>query len=224
MNLNEAFESYRSAPTEENMELLYPLVRRKVSGVVGKLLKRQDEELIVSITSDVLLDLGNFKGAALFSTWVESAARRDCLDSFRSRDREYPKPAEEKEFVAAENTPWGKRCSVCDARSCKTCVVEDSSRQFQTYAHDGQLDDPTSTLDEGTYLPLGSWDSPHADPHLRDELVAKIKDVLSPDDFAVLSLRIAGHSGDEIAQLVDLTHENIRKKLERIRRQVSQIA
>lgn len=88
MNLNEAFEQYRCAPTNDNMELLYPFVRERVTRVIGKYFKQEpDEDLIVSYTSDVLMRLDSFKGDAQFSTWVTKVAHNFCLDEGRNRSR-----------------------------------------------------------------------------------------------------------------------------------------
>lgn len=88
MNLNEAFETYRCAPTNDNMELLYPLVRERVTRVIGKYFKQEpDEDLIVSYTSDILMRLESFKGDSLFSTWVTKVAHNFCLEEGRSRSR-----------------------------------------------------------------------------------------------------------------------------------------
>lgn len=86
MTLNEAYESYRSNPTDEAMEVLYPLVREKIKRVIGRMLNEDaDEDMLVSVTTDVLMDMQGFKGDSAFSTWVEKAARRDCLDEARRR-------------------------------------------------------------------------------------------------------------------------------------------
>lgn len=90
MNLNEAFECYRSAPTNDGMEMLYPLVRDKVKSVLRWSLKRfgePEEGLVVSTTTDVLMDLDKFAGDSLFSTWVERVVRRDAVDSVRKQLR-----------------------------------------------------------------------------------------------------------------------------------------
>lgn len=88
MNLNEAFECYRSAPTDENMELLYPLVKTRVKGVLRWIMKKfgePEEGLVVTITSDILLAIPKFKGDSQFSTWVERIVRCDAQDESRNR-------------------------------------------------------------------------------------------------------------------------------------------
>lgn len=96
MNLNEAFECYRSAPTNDNMEVLYPFVRERITRVIGKYFKQEpDEDLIVTYTSDVLLRLDSFNGDSLFSTWVTKVAHNFCLEEGRSRSRNIEDPIEE---------------------------------------------------------------------------------------------------------------------------------
>ena len=87
MTLNEAYDLYRSVrdsgePTIECIEKLYPLVKAKVSDVVGQLTHTRDEDLIVTITTDVLMGIDKFVPQHRFSTWVEAAARHACLNRF----------------------------------------------------------------------------------------------------------------------------------------------
>jgi len=120
MDLNEAYELYRCDPTEENMEVLYPLVWKKVKGVIGKLYRDYpDEGLVVSCTTDVLMDINKYKpGKAVFSTWVETTVRHDCLDLLR-QDESGRRPH--------------RRLS----------EIDDTPPAFQTYAFDKSLDGPS---------------------------------------------------------------------------------
>jgi len=85
MKINEAYEAYRSSPSETAMETLYPLVKAKVESVIGRIFHEENEELAVTITGDVLMTLNRFNGKARFSTWVDSVARRMCHDEMGAR-------------------------------------------------------------------------------------------------------------------------------------------
>jgi len=90
MNLNEQFEIYRSSPTELNLEALYPKLRERVVGVLRwRMAEDPDEDLVVTITTDVILAIPKFnvEGPASFSTWVERKVRNQAVDEGRRRQR-----------------------------------------------------------------------------------------------------------------------------------------
>lgn len=84
MTLDEAYTLYRSVrdsgqPTVECIEKLYPLVRERVTRVIGKVLRRTpSEDLIVTCTTDVLMDIDQYDPSKSFSTWIESITRHVC--------------------------------------------------------------------------------------------------------------------------------------------------
>ena len=92
--LNFAYESYRSTrdkglPTVESIEALYPLVQKEVKRTVRYLLAEEPaEDLVVTITTDVLMAIDKFRGRAEFSTWVGTFARNNCRDEIKRRQRE----------------------------------------------------------------------------------------------------------------------------------------
>ena len=93
MNLNETFEQYRCAPTEPNLELLYPKIRERVVGVLRwRMSEDPDDSLVVTITNDVVLAIPKFnvEGPAAFSTWVERKVRNQAVDEARRRVRLQP--------------------------------------------------------------------------------------------------------------------------------------
>jgi RNA polymerase sigma factor (sigma-70 family) len=103
MTLNEAYEIYRSNPSEEAMEKLYPLVREKVKRTIrAKLHSEPEEALVVTITNDVLMEVWTKPVVReSFNNWIEKAITNDVMDSLRQKQLD----ARNVPIEDAEETP-----------------------------------------------------------------------------------------------------------------------
>lgn len=97
MTLDEAYDLYRSVrddgqPTVECIEKLYPLVRERVTRVIGKVLRRTpSEELIVTCTTNVLMAIDQHDPEkSRLSTWLETITRRVCYGDDKTEKSEGP--------------------------------------------------------------------------------------------------------------------------------------
>lgn len=113
MNLNEAYEEYVRS---NDIEPLYPFVKQRATQAVVSVIHRAaPEDLVITLTTNVLMDIAKFKpGRSAFASWVFLKAKHDCIDELKRGDTPYIDPI----------------------------LDEDGLPHFQRWAFDSALDPP----------------------------------------------------------------------------------
>ena len=227
--LQDAYTFYKTCrnsgqSTDEAMEKLYPLVSRKVAAVVGKVLKKQDRDLIVTFTTDVLMAIDKFEEKAQFASWVEQVVRYDCLDEIRRKQSERGKsPRTRRKPTPVEAVDLSAPCEVCGSKNCgdgkpeNRCKPKDAELRFQQNAHTKRL-----TRVEGTPTSFECEDST-ADITAYYELKDAVRSVLTAEEHAILEKSIEyGYTGDEVAAELGIPAGTVRWKMGEIKRKIQQ--
>ncbi|MGH2506610.1 MAG: sigma-70 family RNA polymerase sigma factor [Ktedonobacteraceae bacterium] len=106
MDVNDAYEAYRSNPTDENYAQLYNVAREyalKIGNGLLRALGSTHQHACENAATTVLLSFSEKfdPQKASFSTWAYQSIRADLLDWRRKKDRLYQKETAYLEYMAA---------------------------------------------------------------------------------------------------------------------------